>query len=71
MSLEKTAKTVMQKVNDIRDMASSLQHLAELILMKHTLNGDTFQFSVEDKEKLIQHYQARKAELQALVDELP
>jgi len=71
MTLEDQARTIQRKIAEIETKCYRIAHLCTLVLTEHKINSDIFKFSDEDKQKLIQHYQTKKAQLKALVDELP
>ena len=71
MGLDETAKQVKQKAMRIIDRAMQIEQLCDLVLAKHQVGGDTFELSDANKQKAINHYQPLKAQLKALVDELP
>ena len=72
MSLEETAKQAIIKTRKIHHKCREIEHLANMVLTKHKLeDNSTIQFSDEDKQKIIQNYQTKKAELDLLVSELP
>jgi len=71
MTVEETAQKARDKTLEIRDKALAIVNLVDLVLARYELNSDVFEFPTIDKQKLIQHYQTKKAELKALVNELP
>jgi len=71
VSLEQKAKNILEETNKIHNVISEIQHDCSLMLMKQLVDNEIIEFSVEQKQKILEHYQTKKAELKALVDELP
>jgi len=71
VTLKDQARAIEQKLAEIQQVGYKIGHLCELVRTSHELNGETFEFSDTDKQKMITLYQTRKTELKALVDELP
>lgn len=71
MSLDETAQHVIHIITAIQDSCQEIMRLAFLILTKETINETIIEFSLEDKQKILQQYQRVKTQLQELVSQLP
>ena len=71
MSLEQKAKNILQETSQINNVISEIQHDCSLMLEKQLVGNEIIEFSAEQKQKILEHYQTKKAELKALVDEMP
>jgi len=71
MTLEQQARTIQTKIGEVQGKCYQILKLCYMVLREETVNGDIFNLSAQDKEKIIQHYQTLKSQLQSLVEELP
>lgn len=71
MSLEEKARQVIDKGNEIIEITRKLVRFAGLALLRIEFDSTIIELEQTKKQKLIQHYQTLKAELEALVEALP
>ena len=71
MILEEQANAVKQKLDSIQMVIWDITAICDLILSRRQIGGKTYQYTQEQKQDLIQQYQAEKAKLQTYVEELP
>ena len=69
--MEETIKTVREKLGQIRDIVWIMEDVINRVTEKIVFDSVQLEFSQVDKQKLLAWYQTRKAQLQALVEELP
>ena len=68
MGLKENALQTLEKVWLMRDILTEIEQLCKLILTEKKVDGDIIEFSLENKQKLIQAYIKRKTELQSLLN---
>jgi len=71
MTLEEKAKQAKETADLIQTEAQKIIDLCNLILVKREVNGEALEYTVEQKQKVIQAFRPKKTRLQALVEALP
>lgn len=71
MSLEQKANQVMTLCDKIIAKCQAITEKVSFATWKLQVDGDEVELSTAKKQKIIAYYQARKAELEALVASLP
>lgn len=71
MSLEEQATIAQSKLGEIQELMRKLGEIIDLILSTRMIEDETFEYTAEQKQKLIQKYQTVKLRLKQKVEELP
>jgi len=71
MTLEEQAEIICDTITKIMVKLGEMDRLARFVLRSEELNGDICTFTNEDKQKAIDLYFIKKAELVILFSELP
>lgn len=71
MGLKEQAQALLNKTLPIEKKVRKLQDLCNLVLTAKKINGDVIEFTLEDKQKVIQQALTLIEEIQVLVDDLP
>lgn len=72
MSLNEKAEQAMKTADSIRAITDKIMELGDLVLTTRQLeNGEALEYTVEQKQKIIQAFKPLKTQLKALVEALP
>jgi len=71
MSLKQQAGTILTKMAEIEVVKFKIEELCDIVLTQKVVGEEVWEFTATQKQKAIQAYQTRKAELKALVEALP
>jgi len=71
MSLEEKARDAEVKAGEIRQAADKIIEICGAVQEKRRIGTKEYERTPEQKQDMIQDYQAEKALLQSLVEEMP
>jgi len=71
MSLEEKAEQAMKIADSLRAISDRIMELCGLVLTPREVNGETLEYTVEQKQKVIQALKPLKTKLEGLVEALP
>ena len=71
MSLNEKAEQAKAKIAQMQSIIFQMIDLCDLVLTERKVNGEILEYTVEQKQKIIQAFKPLKTQLVGLVEALP